>query len=139
MSDHEAISFPLIPMNASIWKAVFERKEVLIPAPATYNGALRRPLALPHRSPPLPHITSVSPFQASTRGSLRPQAADAAPIIFSILVTKCFPQLGKGTKIKRVLGRGEGERKGRPESSARCLCLCIPICDRAVFSSSLRL
>lgn len=33
MSDHKVISFSLILMNASIWKAVFESKEALIPAP----------------------------------------------------------------------------------------------------------
>lgn len=45
---------------------------------------------------------------------MRHQAPDAAPRIFSIVVTKCFPELGKGRKIKRVL-----KREGREDGEAR--------------------
>lgn len=87
---------------------IFESKKVA--QPPTYVGVLKWSFTTIQIHPP-PHI-NVKPIKQ--RKDLRHQAPDAAPRIFSIVLTKCFPELGKGRKIKRVL-----KREGREDGEAR--------------------
>lgn len=117
------------PQEVLIWKAAFESQAAYSSSPATYGGDhLYQP-----GSPPLPHVSYLGAHYRQGGETVRPQASDAAPRILSIPVTKCS-QSWERAERKRALRRGGQERNGRPESSARCLCLCIPICDRANFS-----
>ena len=132
MGNHKVISLSLIPINASIWISVVESKEVLtLASQATYEEGGEVTCTTPGLPSPITHHIC-EPISGKIK-SLRPQAPDAAPRIFSIPVTKCFKSQGR-VERKRAVRRGGRERNGRPESSARCVCSCIPPCDRAISS-----
>lgn len=107
VSDHRWLHFHSSQWLPQYKKLSLRAKKPSSSCPTTYVGALKRSLLPPFRS--THHHTLMWNQFRWNRKDLRHQAPDAAPRIFSILVTKCFPELGKGRKIKRVL---RGEERG---------------------------
>lgn len=133
MSDHKMISFSLIPRIPQLGRlSLTARQPLLIPAPQLPGTQERSPV--PAHAPPLPPLHSGEPISAKRqeRQSEAPGSRSCPKDPFRSS-NQVFPESRKGRKKKRALGRGGQERNRRPESSARCLCLCVLICDGAAF------
>lgn len=115
------------PTNAPIWKAVPESKAPLAcagsPAPCIRPPAARSPTQRSGEPVSAKRQERQSEAPGSRRRPKNPFCSG----------NQVSPESGKGRKKKRALGRGGQERNRRPESSARCLCVCVLICDGAAF------
>ena len=133
MGNHKVISLSLIPINASIWVSVVDSKEVLtLASQTTYEEGGEVTCTTPGFPSPITlHICE--PISGKIRESEAPGSRCCSKNPFHSS-NQVFQKSGKGRKKKRALRRGGQERNGRPESSARCLCLCIPTCDCAISS-----